>query len=208
MWSMNPWSMNTNPMLMQQKVVQKSVTPLINRANTTIIADVRLALMRSDDSSWTVQIAGNVSFAQCKDLVRNLAVIVNGKKYIFIAVGSNQIYQAKQSVVQSDIHQLIDIINCKNSGAKIFLLPVLPRLFDNEYAKAYIIEFNKGMATAVKGLDKMGLPVKFLPIQNSFIVNGLPQEQFFEKDQLTLSVMGCKKLKHLAFAAAGFKSNV
>ena len=105
------------------------------------------------------------------------------------------------------IHRLVDVILAKNPEAKIFYLPVLPRVRDNKYAKQYIIEINKTMSAVVKAMDRQGLQVKFLPIHNLFIVNGEPDQKLFESDGLTLTSEGCYLFKHGVMQAAGFRKN-
>ena len=216
-WLSNPWMSSMSTMQLSGSTPQQTSlitaqqqvqTSTINRDNTTIIADIRLALMRSDDPAWTIQIAGNVTFEQCQCLIRSEVVTVKNKKYVFLSLGSNQVYDLKTQNVNQQIHRLVHVILDQNSTIKIFILPVLPRLFDNDYAKQYIVELNRVLSVAAKKMTKQNLAVKFLPIQNSFIVNGYPEEKSFEKDKLTLSASGCRKLKHLVFSAAGFKANV
>ena len=219
-WMSNPWGMGIPPIPAMNAALTSSNTvvdegskqhtsqqPTICRENTTIIADIRLALMKSDDAAWTVQIAGNVTFHQCMELIQSERLAVKGKKYVFISLGSNQVYEVRSEKVSQQVHRLMDVIFEKNPEVKVFMLPILPRLFDNEYAKEYIIELNRLCSNAVKRMNRLKMAVKFLSVQNSFIVNGTPDEKCFEKDKLTLSTTGCRKLKHLVFAAAGFRMN-
>ena len=220
MMPMNPWNPWCMPMMptpmpmMQQATIktntlvntQYNVKPKICKDNTTIIADTRLALLKQDDPSWVVQLTGNMSFAQCTERIKQSQIITD-KKYVFVALGSKQVYTGQERQMRSDVHNLVNTIIDVNAWVKVFLLPVLPRLVDNHYAKQYIIEFNKILSNAVKAMKNQGLQVNFLPIQNQFIVNGLPDERMFEPDGLTLNTEGCRLFKHRVFVAAGFKKN-
>ena len=205
----NPWMTMPFPQMQNTQVLQQveQQEQCISRNNTMIIVDIRLALLNQHDASWVAHMTGNISFAQCQELIQNKSIKID-KKYVFIALGSKQVYMGTDAQIKTDILRLVDVIFEQNSGAKIHFLPVQPRLADNHYAKQYIVQFNKQLSAAVKVMKSQNLNVVFLPIQNFFLVNGIPDLKLFEPDKLMFSSAGCRLFKHKALAVAGFKQNV
>ena len=146
-------------------------------------------------------------FQQAMMAIEDGCVSLLGKHYVFASFGSNQVYEVNSIAPAKQVRRFTDVIFSKTNHAKLFLLPVLPHLFDNDYAKQYIIEYNKVLANVAKDMCTLGLAVRFLLVQNSYIVNGKPHDRLYEADRLTFNVNGCKRLKHLVFVVAGFKAN-
>ena len=180
---------------------------VIANANTTIIGDYSSVVFLDKEQHWLVQAQGNATYSSVIALIKQGLIQVD-RRYIFVQLGGNHIRSAKKSKVYMQVVQLIQAIRRIRADSRIFLVAVLPRMQDDKEAKPYIIKFNKWLATSVQEADKLFGKVKFLPVQLRFILQGAPNQQFFDmKNPLLLNQEGAAMLKMELFKLAGFAKN-
>ena len=123
---------------------------------------------------------GNITFNSAVELIQNGSLNVT-HQYIFMAIGSNQVYSANQHDVTKYVNRTIFTLLSKNADAKIFVLPVLPRPVDDKHVKSHIIEFNRILSSAVKKLALESVNVKFLAVQNCFTADGRADNRLYSQ---------------------------
>ena len=215
-WMWSPWTMPwTNqqmqcftrppvPAPMPATTVQQK--PTISADNTTFIGDAVFVRMAETSASWLVQVVASLTCKSIIDLILQEKIKVD-RKYIFIACGSSQLYTIGDADIRIYCNRLLDTIMSLNSTAKIFMVPILPRPADNDDARAYIVDFNKKLTKEIRKLERGFSNITFIPVQNHFLRNRIPEEKFYSEDRFSLNIEGCKKFKSLALEAAGFKRN-
>ena len=194
--------------LQRMQVAVSSVPKLeISSANTTIIGDFTVAVFPEFSSKWLVQSHGNATFTLVLDMIRQNQITVR-RRYVFVALGANQVCTTDTQKLFQLVSQLIMEINEKSVDSRIFMLGVLPRPIDDQLIKPLIAKFNRGLLNAVDCISKFMDRVKYLPVQLKFIQDSWAVMQFFdEKDKLTLNKMGAALYKKTAFEMTGFVKN-
>ena len=90
------------------------------------------------------------------------------KRYVFIMIGSNQVFRAKKCQIFQELKLLMLAILAKNPIAKVFFGGVLPRPNNNEVCKPVITSYNRHLSAAVKRLQKEFTRVFYIPCQVFF----------------------------------------
>ena len=198
-----PPTPTTSPVTVDSVQSKKECT---NQVNTTLIGDVVFSALVAQQKAWQVQIIGNVTLQAAVDYVQNGTFDVS-HRYIFLAIGSNQVYTSNQHDVSKFLHRLVFTIISINAEAKLFIIPVLPRPVDDTQVKQYIIDFNRMLSNATKKLAAESINVMFLSIQNCFLRAGKADDRWYSRDLVSLNQQGCSRLRNMVFEAAGFKKN-
>ena len=110
--------------------------------------------------------------------------VTKDRKYIFLAIGSNEVMFSNHNKVAKAIDRLIQAISSLNSTCHLYqyVCGVLPRPVD-ESARPCIKKFNRGISLAVKNLltKHQVQHVRYLPVQLSFLQ--LPEHQMAQKSE-------------------------
>ena len=194
----------------QQQTQQLAINvkqPEISVLNTMIIGDYTATVYPSYHMKWLVQAWGNTTLGSTLESIDNKLITVD-KKYIFIALGGNQLCTSTRQSVSMQVLELVSKIRDKNEKSRIYFVGVLPRPIENIEVKPLIVKFNRFLAAAVEKAAVIFERVKFLPAHLEFIQDGAPAEEFFHQDdKLTLNDRGAILLRNTLFRLAGFKKN-
>ena len=185
-------------------VLPPNLQPLgdICLANTTLIGDKTAKCFSNPDSKWLVQLFERAVFQTITNRVVSGEITVM-RRYIFLMIGSNQVFRATKAKIYNDLNMLTMCISNKNTVAKIFVAGVLPRPAKDEYAKYYIITMNRFLAAAAKKIQKQNTRVFYIPVQLQF-QDPKEYDYLFEEDRLQLNCFGKMCLKRALLEGAGF----
>ena len=166
-----------------RQVHKQDVT--ISNCNTTLIGDYTAVAFPDFQSKWFVQATGTATFTSVTSQIRQGDIAVN-RKYIFIALGANQIRTAEGELEFQWILNLVVAIRERNNDSRIFITGVLPRPVENLAAKPLITKLNRWLVLAVNRVQALFKNVKFLPVQLRFITGTEPIVAFFHpQDRIT-----------------------
>ena len=185
-------------------ILPASLQPLgeICAENTTLIGDAAAQCFGNPDRKWLVQCFPKAVLQTIFNRILSGEIIVS-KRYIFLMVGSNQVFRAIKTKIHNELELIINAIVAKNQVAKIFIASILPRPAKDEYAKVYIMKMNRFLSASVKKLQRKHSRVFYVPVQLQF----QKKEEYrllYQQNMLQLSEVGVMRLKQALVAGAGF----
>ena len=181
--------------------------PVISCENTTIIGDYSATVFPEYCQKWLVQAIGNNTFGSVTEAIKKGEIAVN-RKYIFIALGGNQVRTCNVDMAFNIVLDLTVTIREKNPDSRLFIVAVLPRPVDNNIVKPMVAKFNRWISLAAERVSQLFGKVKFLPVQIKFITGSSPITMYFNHDDnLTLNQAGAALYRKELFRLAGFVQN-
>ena len=102
----------------------------ISCLNTTLIGDFTAAAFSDFDTKWLVQSAGNATFESITKGVNEGSILVD-RKYVFLAVGANQVRSGERNKIFQQVLELVVAIRERNKDSRIFFTGILPRPVEN-----------------------------------------------------------------------------
>ena len=175
----------------------------ISATNTTLIGDRIIQCFRNPDSKWLVQVFPRATIQTITNRVV-LGEITVMRRYIFLAIGANQVFRVQKQIICKEIKFLVLCILAKNPVTKVFISGVLPRL-GKLHAKTYIHDFNRYLAAAIKKTQKEVMHMFYIPMQLQF-QDPAEASCLFEQDLLRLNEFRRMRFKWVLMQGAGFIS--
>ena len=191
---------------MSTATIADTSKPTLSPENTTFIGDAVFTNLAASKNTWLVQIIPHLTCKMLIEMILDDKIKVD-KKYIFIAVGSAQLYTIGADDIVHFIDKIVDVVMAINFSSRIYIISAIPRPHDNEQVRPYIVDFNRQISKEVRRKERGYSSISYIAVQNDFLKNRVPDERYYSNDRFTLNAQGCKRFKQLVLEAAGFQKN-